>query len=151
MSDPASMMKASERLWLAGGSAAALQATLAAAKVGEVDALDGARARDKDSFMKEIARALRFPDYFGHNWDALVDCLDEMHWRDEPIVLIVDHGDELLADAPAEIDTLVGVLGEAFAPNPELPNSVLKVVVVATAAAPVIARAHSLGMPVGSL
>src|SRR5512142_1692941 len=114
------MMKAKERLWIGSGSGAALQAALTAAKVGEVQLLDGAQARDKAAFMTAIARALRFPDYFGNNWDALVDCLDELHWRDEPIVLVIDHGDELLADAPGEIDTLLGVIDEAFAPNAEL-------------------------------
>lgn len=151
MTDPASMMKAGERLWLASGSGASVQAALAAAAAGEVDLLDGARARDKASFMNAIADALRFPDYFGKNWDALVDCLDELHWRDEPIVLVIDHGDELLADAPGEIDTLLDVIAEAFAPNPELPASVLKVVVAATATAPLIERARQRGMAVGTL
>ncbi|MCA1665758.1 MAG: barstar family protein [Myxococcales bacterium] len=153
MSDPASIMKASERLWIgsAGGGAAALQATLAAAKVGDVALLDGAHARDKSSFMAAIAGALRFPDYFGHNWDALADCLDELHWRDEPIVLVIDHGDELLADAPGEIDTLLGVFDEAFAPNPELPHSLLKVLVLATPSAALAAHARKLGLPLGHL
>jgi RNAse (barnase) inhibitor barstar len=152
MIDPASMMKAKERLWLGSGSGRALQATLAAAKVAEVGLLDGAQARDKASFMTAIARALRFPDYFGHNWDAFADCLDELHWRDQPIVLIIDHGDELLADAPGgEVDTFLSVIDEAFAPNAELPLSALKVVVAATSSAPVIAHARKRGMTIGSL
>jgi RNAse (barnase) inhibitor barstar len=32
-------------------------------------------ARDKNGFLNAIARALRFPAYFGHNWDAFYDCL----------------------------------------------------------------------------
>lgn len=151
MIDAASMMKAKERLWIGSGSGAALQAALTAAKVGEVQLLDGAQARDKAAFMTAIARALRFPDYFGNNWDALVDCLDELHWRDEPIVLVIDHGDELLADAPGEIDTLLGVIDEAFAPNAELPHSALKVVVAATASAPIIGEARKRGLAVGQL
>jgi RNAse (barnase) inhibitor barstar len=152
MIDPASMMKAKERLWLASGGGAALQAKVAAANVGAVDLLDGAQARDKSSLMTAIARVLRFPDHFGHNWDALADCLDELHWRDQPMVLIIDHGDELLADAPGgEIDTFLSVLDEAFAPNPELPLSRLKVVVAGTPSAPVLAHARKRGMPVGVL
>ena len=151
MIDALSMMKAKERLWSGSGSGAALQAALTAAKVGEVALLDGAQARDKATFMTAIARALRFPDYFGNNWDALVDCLDELHWRDEPIVLVIDHGDQLLADAPGEIDTLLAVIDEAFAPNPELPNSALKVVVAATASAPILVEARKRGLAVGQL
>jgi len=35
-------------------------------------------ARDKDAFLKVVAEALAFPDYFGHNWDAFFDCLVEL-------------------------------------------------------------------------
>ena len=27
-----------------------------------------------------IGKALRFPEWFGHNWDALTDCLLDMGW-----------------------------------------------------------------------
>jgi RNAse (barnase) inhibitor barstar len=151
MTEPAAMMKAAERLWLAGGSGAALKSALTAAQIGEVYLLDGARARDKASFMSAIAATLRLPDYFGRNWDALVDCIDEIHWRDQPVVLVVDHGEQLLADAPGEIDTFLDVIDEAVAPNPELPDSRLKVVFAATAPAPVVERARQRGLAVGTL
>jgi hypothetical protein len=38
-----------------------------------VSALQG--ARDKNAFLNTLAAALRFPEYFGHNWDAFYDCL----------------------------------------------------------------------------
>lgn len=37
--------------------------------------LDGTKIVDKQSFLKEIAIALKLPDWFGYNWDALEDCL----------------------------------------------------------------------------
>ena len=40
--------------------------------------LDGIKITSKESFLKEIAEALEFPDYFGHNWDALEDCLKDL-------------------------------------------------------------------------
>lgn len=32
---------------------------------------------DKQTLLTHIAKACNFPDYFGHNWDALWDCLTD--------------------------------------------------------------------------
>ena len=40
--------------------------------------LDGTKITDKQSFLKEIAITLEFPDWFGYNWDALEDCLRDL-------------------------------------------------------------------------
>ena len=126
-----------KRVWLAAGDGAVVEEALAAAQVGEVALLDGAEARDKASFMAALARALRFPDHFGANWDAVVDCLGELEARREPTFLVIAHGAELLADAPAELEQFLSVIGELAA---------LKVVLAAAVAdAPVIARAGRLG------
>jgi hypothetical protein len=31
--------------------------------------------------VRAIAAALAFPDWFGQNWDALEDCLQDLSWR----------------------------------------------------------------------
>ena len=50
-----------------------------------VDAVQGTgnslariRSADKPALMKNIAAALRFPDWFGANWDALEDRLSDL-------------------------------------------------------------------------
>ena len=54
---------------------------------------------DKAQLLKNIASALGFPDWFGHNWDALEDCLTDLSWRDAPgYVLLIERprpGDDL--------------------------------------------------------
>jgi hypothetical protein len=54
---------------------------------------------DKAQLLKNIASALGFPDWFGHNWDALEDCLTDLSWRDAPgYVLLIESarpGDDL--------------------------------------------------------
>lgn len=35
---------------------------------------------DAEALFARIAARLRFPDWFGHNWDALLDCLRDLSW-----------------------------------------------------------------------
>lgn len=37
-------------------------------------------ARGKADVLARIAAALDFPAWFGHNWDALADCLADLGW-----------------------------------------------------------------------
>ncbi len=46
-------------------------------------------ARDKNAFLNAIAKALQFPDYFGHNWDAFYDCLLDLKQGDGAGTLLV--------------------------------------------------------------
>jgi RNAse (barnase) inhibitor barstar len=42
----------------------------------------------KDELLKELNNKLQLPDYFGFNWDALLDCLRDFHWiEDKGIIL----------------------------------------------------------------
>ena len=53
----------------------------------------------KERLLKAIAEALGFPQWFGHNWDALEDCLTDLSWREAPgYVLLFENpepGDDL--------------------------------------------------------
>ena len=53
---------------------------LAAAHNLSFKAVDVADVADKESFLRSVARALQFPDYFGANWDAFNDCLTDLSW-----------------------------------------------------------------------
>src|SRR5690554_1403318 len=48
---------------------------------------------NKSDLLRVVATALKFPDYFGMNWDALDECLVDLEWMPSSsgYVLIV-HG-----------------------------------------------------------
>ena len=45
--------------------------------------------RSKQKLLAILARRLRFPCYFGRNWDALEECLCDLSWlpADQPVVI----------------------------------------------------------------
>jgi RNAse (barnase) inhibitor barstar len=47
-------------------------------------------AQGKQDLLAGIAQGLSFPDYFGENWDALIDCLSDLSWVQTPET-IIDH------------------------------------------------------------
>lgn len=46
-------------------------------------AVNGEAIKDKNAFLAAFARALHFPSYFGHNWDAFEECLNDLSWEDK--------------------------------------------------------------------
>ncbi|HRP75880.1 MAG TPA: barstar family protein [Rhodocyclaceae bacterium] len=68
----------------------------------------------KHDFLDRIAAALGFPEWFGHNWDALADCLADLSWLPETgHILILEHADEFAQEAPAAFTVGVEILREA--------------------------------------
>lgn len=97
---------------------------------GDDDAyLDAARALDfagiaidfdgcagKDDALARIAGALRFPDWFGGNWDALADSLADLSWLPAPGYVLLLERIEAWRDAdPDAFETLALVLEDASA------------------------------------
>jgi hypothetical protein len=77
---------------------------------------DCAPAVDKRGLLRAIARALRFPAYFGYNWDALEDCLTDLDWLDaRGTVLILSRADRLAGRAPRDMAIALDILEDAAA------------------------------------
>ena len=69
---------------------------------------------NKPAFLTAIAKALRFPPYFGHNWDAFYDCLLEVKYGEGAGTLLVLKDASGFARAePEEFAAAVGALADA--------------------------------------
>ena len=69
---------------------------------------------NKAEFLRRIASAMTFPDWFGHNWDALTDCLTDLSWLPaEGYVVILKHADRFRVAAEADFVTALDVFQEA--------------------------------------
>ena len=57
---------------------------------------------------------MEFPDYFGHNWDALEECLTDLEWLPAKgyIVLITDAA-HVLSHDESEYETFLEILRDA--------------------------------------
>jgi len=61
----------------------------------------------KEALIAAIAEALVLPDYFGHNWDGLEECLQDLEFDGELLVLLVHHSAMLWQQIPRDMSTLV--------------------------------------------
>jgi RNAse (barnase) inhibitor barstar len=63
--------------------------------------------------LARIAEALRFPEWFGANWDALADCLSDLSWWPSPgYVMVLEHASEWRAQDRESFDIVLEILGE---------------------------------------
>jgi hypothetical protein len=49
-------------------------------------------ASTKEALLQRMAKALRFPEWFGANWDALEDCLTDLSWSQAPGHVLIFEG-----------------------------------------------------------
>ncbi|WP_282795842.1 barstar family protein [Streptomyces sp. CC224B] len=88
--------------------------------------MQGQDMLDADGVFTQFYEHLRLPDYFGWNWDALNDCLSDLHWiTARRYLLIVDDSEYLLSQSPDERPILLRILlksAEHWARKPDFPG-----------------------------
>ncbi|HLA34953.1 MAG TPA: barstar family protein [Rhodocyclaceae bacterium] len=81
-----------------------------------VQHVDLAQARTKSEMLAQIGKTLGFPDWFGQNWDALLDCLLDMAWRPaEAYVTVLDRCDGVHGYAESDFVVLMQIFQTAAA------------------------------------
>ena len=76
--------------------------------------IDLKRATDKDSLLAAIGKEMAFPEWFGFNWDALADCLNDLAWRPaEGYLVLLEHCDILHERAENELISVLQIFEQA--------------------------------------
>jgi RNAse (barnase) inhibitor barstar len=78
--------------------------------------IDLSGCADKAELLDRFAAALRFPAWFGHNWDALADALCDLSWLPATACHLVLSGSSTLRTAdPEAFATLLEILDDCSA------------------------------------
>ena len=73
-----------------------------------------AHAKDRAALFTEIDRALKLPEHFGHNWDALADVIEDRDWLGKTGRVIVFGGSAVYRrEHPNDWATLEEIFAEA--------------------------------------
>ncbi len=81
---------------------------------------------DKATVLAAFAADLDLPDWFGHNWDALLDALRDLEGpRGVPIELVWDRTQGLRTSERATYETVVAVLEQVDEERPDLNVTVI--------------------------
>ena len=67
---------------------------------------------NKEKLFKQMGEKLNFPSYYGHNWDALSDCLTDFHWIIEVKIILVH--DECPQLNEKDLFTYLQILSDAI-------------------------------------
>jgi RNAse (barnase) inhibitor barstar len=95
------------------GAADALKTQAAQANLRHV-VVDLGHARDRATLFSTLDGALKLPEHFGHNFDALADVLEDRDWLGKRgIVITLLHSTDYRRDHPHEWSTLEDLFTEA--------------------------------------
>lgn len=72
----------------------------------------GKRMCKLDAMFDEFAATFQFPYYFGHNWPAFDDCMEDLDWLPgaKYLLVILDSAQLLRDDEPVEMKVLFKIL-----------------------------------------
>jgi len=88
----------------------------------------GKKSKTVTAFFDEVAAALQFPYYFGYNWNAFDECVNDFEWLEgEAYLLLISDAHLLFEEADQEdfrilIKMLVRANQEWLEPNKYIPR-----------------------------
>ena len=95
------------------GHADVIEAAARHAKIRYLD-VDLSHAEDKATLFAALAKGLHLPEYFGHNFDALADVLEDRDWiGNSGCAIRLAHAAHYRKVHPTDWRTLEDILSEA--------------------------------------
>ena len=77
--------------------------------------IDGKDCSNKKALLNTFSSKLKLPDYFGNNWDAFDECLNDLEWLDSnQYVLFFKNFEETLTQDIDELDVFLEIIEEAI-------------------------------------
>ena len=78
--------------------------------------INGKKVTSKVKFLQAAAEAMNFPEYFGDNWDAFSDCINDLSWLSAAgYILLYSQPDNFAKNDPEEWLIALDVFQEAVA------------------------------------
>lgn len=76
--------------------------------------LDGREIYNKETFLEKVAKTMKFPSYFGANWDAFEECITDLTWCPAKEYALIYERPDIFAQAdPTGWQTALDVLRAA--------------------------------------
>ncbi len=73
--------------------------------------LDGGEIASKAELLRNLAWVMKFPDYFGNNWDALEECLCDLDWLPaKGYVIRFANADKFIKLFPSDFRALIEIV-----------------------------------------
>ena len=76
--------------------------------------IDGNEVKTKAEFFQASAQMMNLPDYFGDNWDAFSDCINDLSWLSaDGYILLYTQPDHFAHSDPSEWSIALDIFQEA--------------------------------------
>jgi RNAse (barnase) inhibitor barstar len=81
---------------------------------GYLAEIDGKSVSMKWELLDAFKKAFKFPDYFGYNWDALNECINDLKWLEAASYVFVLKNPEMMGMSAEDQEILIDILKKAM-------------------------------------
>lgn len=76
--------------------------------------IDGNKCMTIDDLFTEFSVKFKFPDYFGYNWPAFDECINDLNWLPAcGYIVLIGNGSKILSNNKQDFETFIKVLVNA--------------------------------------